>query len=159
MSESMQAAGRKLITEGERILQRDVQGALNEKDFNLAVRRAQEVVELALKGALKVLGVDYPKVHDVAPVFSEQLRQKRNSADAQVLERIEEISLWLAQARAPAFYLEREYTSEDAQQASQDAGFVVEAVRSLLGLADEEKKNESTNEGEDSTEEGNNTAS
>ena len=29
-------------------------------------------MELALKGALKVLGVDYPRIHDVAPVFSEQ---------------------------------------------------------------------------------------
>ncbi len=59
----------------------------------MAVRRAQEGVELALKGALKLLGVDYPKVHDVAPVFSEQVQRKRGSVDAGVLERIEEVSL------------------------------------------------------------------
>ena len=90
------------------------------------------MVELALKGALKVLGVDYPRVHDVAPVFTEQVRQKRDSVNAQELERIEETSLWLVQARAPAFYLEREYGPEDAQHAWQDASFVVERTAQPL---------------------------
>ena len=76
MSQSMGEVGKKLIRESERILRRDVPSALDEGDFNIVVRRAQEVVELALKGALKMLGVDFPKVHDVAPVFSQQIRQK-----------------------------------------------------------------------------------
>lgn len=38
--------------------------------YGSVARRAQEVVELAWKGALKMLGVDHPKVHDVALVFS-----------------------------------------------------------------------------------------
>ena len=137
MKDSLQATGKQLIAEGERIYLRDVQGALQENDSNLAVRRSQEVVELALKGGLKVLGVDYPKIHDVAPVFSEQLRQKRGSADTQELDRIEEISLWLAQARAPAFYLEHEYNREDARQAAADANFVVSTVKRLLDLPDD----------------------
>lgn len=73
---SMREEGGKLIHEGERVLRRDVQNALNEGDFNMAVRRAQEGVELALKGALKLLGVDYPKAHDVATVFSEHVQRK-----------------------------------------------------------------------------------
>jgi HEPN domain-containing protein len=92
----MQAEGERLICESERILRREVQGALSEGDLNLAVRRAQEVVELCLKGALKLLGVDYPRVHDVAPVFSEQVQRKRGAIDAKVLEQIETISLWLS---------------------------------------------------------------
>lgn len=137
MKDSLQEIGKQLIAEGERIYLRDVQGALQEDDSNLAVRRSQEVVELVLKGGLKMLGVDYPKVHDVAPVFSEQLRQKRESVDTQELDRIEEISLWLAQARAPAFYLEHEYSGEDARQAAQDANFVVAAIKRLLDLPDD----------------------
>ncbi len=137
MKDSLQETGKQLIAEGERIYLREVQGSLREDDFNLAVRRSQEVVELALKEGLKVLGVDYPKVHDVAPVFSEQLRQKRESVDTQELDRIEEISLWLAQARAPAFYLEHEYDGEDARQAAQDANFVVATVKRLLDLSDD----------------------
>ena len=137
MSQSMQEAGEKLIRESENILRRDVQGGLDEEDFNVVVRRAQEVVELALKGALKMLGVDYPKVHDVAPVFSEQLRQKRRAVDVKVLERIEDISFWLSQARAPSFYLERDYGEEDARQAFQDAAFVLAEVQKILGLTSE----------------------
>jgi HEPN domain-containing protein len=130
----MQEAGETLIRKSEGILLRDVQGALDERDFNMVVRRAQEVVELALKGALRMLGVDYPKVHDVAPVFSEQVRQKRGAADVEVLEQIEDISFWLSQARAPSFYLERDYGEEDARQALRDAMFVLTEVRKILGM-------------------------
>ena len=134
MSRSMREEGEKLIREGERILQRDVQNALNECDFNMAVRRAQEGVELALKGALKLLGVDYPKVHDVAPVFSEHVQRKRGRVDAEVLERIEEVSLWLSQARAPSFYFERDYGEEDGRRAFQDAEFVVAEIKKIMAI-------------------------
>jgi HEPN domain-containing protein len=33
--------------------------------WNLVVRRAQEVVELALKGALQWAGLEVPRLHDV----------------------------------------------------------------------------------------------
>ena len=127
--------GIRLIQEAEDILRRDAQGALNEKDFNMAVRRAQEGVELTLKGALKILGVEYPKVHDVAPLFSDQLRQKRGVGDPAVLQKVEEISLWLAESRAPSFYLDREYSEEDGEQAVGDAAFVLSETKKLLGLA------------------------
>ena len=132
MSKNIQEEGKKLVSESERILRRDVRGALDEGDFNLTVRRSQEVVELALKGALRILGVDYPRTHDVAPVFSEQIQQKRGPAQAEILERIEEISLWLSQARAPAFYFERDYNAEDARQAFQDAEFVLIRIKEML---------------------------
>ena len=138
MSECLQKTGEKLISEAERILVRDVKGALDEGDANLAVRRSQEVVELALKGALKILGIDYPRIHDVAPVFSEQIRQKRQIDDIEALDRIETASLWLTQARAPAFYFERDYNIEDAQQAFQDADFVLNQVRRMLRLSDQQ---------------------
>ena len=134
MNRSMQEEGERLVHESGRILQREVQGALNEGDFNIAVRRAQEVVELALKGALKILGVEYPRVHDVAPLFSEQVQKKREGVDAEILGQIEEISLWLSQARVPAFYFERDYGHQDAQQALQDAGFVFTEIRRILGI-------------------------
>jgi HEPN domain-containing protein len=134
---STREEGTRLIRKAEGILRRDAQGALNDKDFNLAVRRAQEAVELTLKGALKILGVDYPKVHDVAPLFSDQIRQKRGEGDPTVLQKIEDISLWLAESRAPSFYLEREYSKEDAEQAVGDAAFVVSETKKLLGLAAE----------------------
>jgi HEPN domain-containing protein len=133
---SMQEEGLRLTREARHILRRDARSALAEGDFNLTVRRAQEAVELALKGALKILGVDYPKVHDIAPVFSQQLRQKRGVGESEVLRRIEEVSLWLAQARTPSFYFERDYSSEDAERAAEDAEFVLREVGRLLSLGE-----------------------
>ena len=47
-----QEHGKKLITEARNIYNRDVKNAIEDNDYNVAVRRAQEGVELGLKGAL-----------------------------------------------------------------------------------------------------------
>ena len=132
MNDSIQQAGKRLIDESKRILERDVNGALEDNDFNLTVRRAQEVVELCLKGALKILGVDYSRIHDVGSLFSEQMQKKQPGVDLEILTRIEEVSLWLGQARAPALYFEREYGEEEARQAYQDAEFVFLKITKML---------------------------
>ena len=67
-------------------------------------------------------------------MFSELVKQKIGVSDTSVLDRIEQSSLWLSQARAPSFYFERDYDAQDAWQAVKDAEFVLEAVKRLLGL-------------------------
>ncbi|MFQ5903966.1 MAG: HEPN domain-containing protein [Candidatus Binatia bacterium] len=127
-------SGEKLIKEAERIFARDLKAAIEDKDHNLAIRRAQEVVELLLKGALKVLGVDYPKVHDVGEVFVRKVKEKYPSVDEVMLERIKAISMWLGEARVPSFYFERDYNEEDAQRAFEDADFMVKDVKRVFNL-------------------------
>lgn len=127
-------AGERLIKQAGEILEREVRGAWASKDYNMVVRRGQEVVELALKGALRVLGVDYPKVHDVGPIFTEQARKKDIPLGGEILEKIEEISLWLAEARAPSFYGERDYAREDAEKALEDACFVLQEIKESLKI-------------------------
>jgi hypothetical protein len=83
-----------------RILRKDLTG----KRWNLAVRRAQEVVELALKGLLAEMGIDYPKIHDVAPVFRRQVEAAKLLEDADLMDLIERISSELSRKRGPAFY-------------------------------------------------------
>ena len=68
--------GRKFIQEAERILKRDAVGAYEEGSWNLSIRRSQEAVELALKGLLRMLGIDYPKHHDVGELFLQQVMDK-----------------------------------------------------------------------------------
>jgi HEPN domain-containing protein len=51
-----------------------------EQAWSDVVREAQELVELALKGALRVVGVDPPKWHDVGPI----LRRHRPGAHRNV---------------------------------------------------------------------------
>jgi HEPN domain-containing protein len=126
-------AGRKLLRAASRLLERDLQAAWEDTDYNLVVRRAQEVVEPVLKGALRFLGADYPKVHDVGPLFVHRAQERIPGVGEEALERIQTISAWLAEARAPAFYWERDYGLEEARQAKEDATFVLFTVMKWLG--------------------------
>lgn len=123
--------GEKLLKEAEWIFEKDLKSAMEEENYNLAVRRAQEVVELSLKGCLRILGIDYPKVHDAGFVFvreaSNKLRIKEDS-----LKEIERSSKWLSDARAPSFYGERDFTSEDAKKAFEDADYVLKEIKSAI---------------------------
>lgn len=144
MSGTLGDQGNRLLEESKRILHRDVSGALNDGDFNLAVRRAQEVVELALKGALNLMCTEYPRLHDVAPLFCQQVQEKREDSDLEILTKIREISLWLAQARGPALYLEQDYEVQEADRAFADAGFVIKEIEALLTPDNESPPGEET---------------
>jgi len=123
--------GEKLLKEAEWIFEKDLGTAMEEENFNIAVRRAQEVVELSLKGCLRILGIDYPKVHDAGFVFIKEAGKKLSLAE-NTLKEIERISRWLAEARAPSFYGERDFSTEDADKAFQDAEFVLKEIKAAL---------------------------
>jgi len=132
-----QEAGRKLLAAAEKLLSRDAPAAQADGDYNIAVRRAQEAVELALKGGLRILGADFPKIHDVGQAFVEQATRRQAGLDTATLMQINSASRWLAEARAPSFYFERDYDAADAERAIADATFVVKAVRQLAPAGDE----------------------
>lgn len=105
-----------------------------EHAYSDVVREAQEVVELALKGTLRVLGVEPPKIHDVGPLILEY----RDRLPGQVrpdADRIAEASRWLRKEREFSFYGEvdliptEQYGIEDAERALADARFVVGRAR------------------------------
>lgn len=121
----------RLLREAEYIFQDEVVSAMTEKEYNLVVRRAQEVVELAVKAAIKWLGADFPKVHDPTGILAE-LATKGWQISAEDLDRIRTISSDLAKDRAPAFYWEEEFTEEQAKKAQQDAELVLTHVRALF---------------------------
>lgn len=54
---------RKTLEEAER--------ALAEDSYPLAVRRAQESVEMAIKAVLRLLTVEFPKAHDVSDLLKD----------------------------------------------------------------------------------------
>src|SRR2546426_11863619 len=67
------------------------------------VRESQEVVELALKGLLRAVGVDPPRIHDVADVLlaERQMLPEELLAD---LDKLVEASRSLRRDRELAFY-------------------------------------------------------
>jgi HEPN domain-containing protein len=89
--------------------------ALEGGSWNLATRRAQEVVELVIKALLNEMGVDYPKTHDPAPAFAQAVRLRGISVEAGVLESLATLSLELAKIRGPAFYQETLVTDAQAR--------------------------------------------
>ena len=107
---------------------------LRERAYSDVVREAQEVVELALKGVLRVLGVEPPKIHDVGPLILEY-RDRLPSEVRPDADRIAEAARWLRKEREFSFYGEvdliptEEYGIEEADRALADARFVVGRAR------------------------------
>ena len=100
------------------------------QDYPDVIREAQEVVELALKGLLRYVGVEPPKWHDVSGIIKANLH-KMPAIVKENVERICEISKRLRRERELAFYgeeyfiPEEEFDQEDARRAIEDARYIV----------------------------------
>lgn len=70
----------RVFSEAPRIA-REMRTALDERAWNLATRRAQEVLELVVKALLNEMGVEYPRTHDPAPLLAATIRQRGLVAD------------------------------------------------------------------------------
>lgn len=108
--------------------------------YSDVVREAQELVELALKGMLRAIGVEPPKWHDVGGLLLDH--RERFPRDLRPpLEDLAQISKRLRKERELAFYGDldfiptEEYTLEDACQAQQDAERVLQAARRVIESA------------------------
>ncbi len=107
--------------------------------WNLVVRRSQEVVELALKAALRTAGVEVPRIHDVGILLKDQ-REKFPDVFRKEIDRLASISRRLRREREVSFYGDEEtgappqrlYTEDDARVAVEEAGYVLDRCRELL---------------------------
>lgn len=101
------------------------------------VRESQEAVELALKGLLRSVGIDPPRIHDVSEILLDQRARMPRVLEAD-LDRLARISKQLRRDRELAFYGTEDltpsdfYTEEDAEGARSDARFVVDRVVSAM---------------------------
>ena len=93
----------------------EMKRALDDEAWNLATRRAQEVLELTIKALLNEMSVDYPKTHYPAPVFAHAMRTRGIEIDAGVLDSLTTLSQELAKVRSPAFYQETLVTEAQAR--------------------------------------------
>ncbi len=110
---------------------------LEEEDYSDVVREAQELVELALKGILRQIGIEPPKQHDVGRLIVE-FRSRLPNEVAREAKKLAEISKWLRKEREFSFYGDvdfiptEEYTREDAERALRDAEFVLEMAKKVI---------------------------
>lgn len=113
---------------------------LNAGAYADVVRESQDLVELVLKGALRFVGVDPPKKHDVHGVvgrFIDRFPGEWRSTIDELREALDE----LAANRAPAFYGDEErdvpaselFDEGDARRAMGVADRLLDLYRRLLG--------------------------
>lgn len=110
----------KMLTEAKDLVQ-DLERAWQKENWNRCIRRAQEIVELVLKGLLSQMSIDYPKWNDVGEVFARAVQEHHLTLEADFLKWLNGFSEKLAEERAPAFYFEEDYSQEDAMQAKEGA--------------------------------------
>jgi HEPN domain-containing protein len=105
--------------------------------YSDVVREAQEIVELALKGMLRQVGVEPPKWHDVGSLLTIH-RDRFKEAVTERIHRLAEESEWLRGERELSFYGDvdfiptEEYTSEEGRRAIDAAMFAVETARMAI---------------------------
>lgn len=110
---------------------------LEEEAWSDVVREAQELVELALKGMLRQVGIDPPKWHDVGPILMEHAALLAPEARTDV-PALAEVSRWLRREREFAFYGDldfiptEEYGRDDALRALEGARLALAAARRLI---------------------------
>ncbi|MBI4277353.1 MAG: HEPN domain-containing protein [Armatimonadetes bacterium] len=112
---------------------------LERGNFPTVIREAQECVELVLKAALRYVGIEPARTHDVAPL----LRAHDDRFPAwfkEHIERLAVISTDLADRRGLSFYGDEErgvppdrlFSRADAEAAIEQARFVHRLCRRLL---------------------------
>ncbi|MGC9152625.1 MAG: HEPN domain-containing protein [Vulcanisaeta sp.] len=113
--------------------------ALVSGNYPYVVRQCQEAVELLLKAALRLVGVEPPKWRDVGPVLRQE-RARFPQWFQGYIDELASISRSLRKEREFAMYGDEEsgvppemlYTRIDAEQALGNAEKVLSLVRKLL---------------------------
>lgn len=126
------------LTRAYRILG-ETEGHYEQQAWNLVVRRCQEAVELALKGALRFVGLEVPRVHDVG-AFLKKHRKRFRGRIAEDIDRLASISRRLREEREVSFYGDEEmgippeelYAQRDADEALSEARFVMTLCQNFI---------------------------
>ena len=110
-----------------------VDALFTEQSWADVVRESQEVVELALKGLLRAVGIEPPRIHDVSdvlmaerPRFPATIQQDLDmlAAGSRTLRRDRELAFYGAEDLTPSGF----YTQEDAVSARDIARKTVATV-------------------------------
>jgi HEPN domain-containing protein len=121
--------------EDARIILREADASVEQEHYHRAVRKCQESVEMALKGLLRLAGIEYPKAHRIGRVLLESAVAQVTTVDR--LQEIARIADQLADAREEAFYgseyasAAELFTRDDAINALQKGRTVEAFVREL----------------------------
>ncbi|MDW8034669.1 MAG: HEPN domain-containing protein [Nitrososphaerota archaeon] len=122
-----------------RIRVKSAELAYSEESYPDVVRYSQECVELSLKAALRAVGVEYPKEHDMSRILR-AVKERFPEWFKREVEKLSEISRDLADKRAPSLYGVETlgkapsdiFDKNDAEKALSDAKYVLDIISKLL---------------------------
>lgn len=107
---------------------------IEKEGYSDAVREAQEIVELATKSMLRMIGIDPPKWHDVSGLIAEH-REKFPPAVQQRIPELVALSQRLRKEREIAMYGDIDmiptslYSRADAERALAEAALAVKLAQ------------------------------
>lgn len=130
--------GRDYLGRAKRCLA-EAEAALNDEDYSMTVRRSQECIEMAIKGVLRLVGIEFPREHDVSDVLL-QTDWRQIGAPSWFIEDFEKLASIMREItpkRGPAMYgFEKEmkpageiFSAEDGIKALNEARFVYESCQ------------------------------
>jgi len=110
---------------------------LKNRDYSDVIRESQEIVELVLKGILRIRGIEPPKIHDVGGLLIEY-RERFKDISLREIRKLVKISKELRKERELSFYGDvdfiptEEYTVKDAVKCIEKVKFVIEIGKRFL---------------------------
>jgi HEPN domain-containing protein len=111
----------------------EMKRALDDGSWNLATRRAQESLALAMAALLTEMCVDFPKTHDPVPGVREAMRRLRLGVDASALDSLETLSRELTSISSLAFNQDIVVTDAQALDWGQRGDRALQFAENLLG--------------------------
>lgn len=130
------------------------ENALIKKACAYCIRQSQEAAELSLKAALRIIGVDFPKWHDVGEILLREKEKFPNEFQEHV-PNMALISAALTKKREPAMYGDelsamppsKIFNEKDADDALKNAKFCYSHVEGLIKSLNENSKKEKIGKG------------
>lgn len=119
-----------------RIIGEEARESLAKGHYHRTVRKCQEATEMALKGLLRMVGIEYPKSHMIGSVLLSPALEGK--VEAGVLKKLAAISDQLALDRETAFYGSEEESAQelfeqnDAEEALENCNFVLKEVERII---------------------------
>lgn len=127
------------LKEAKRRLETASRAVQEEGGYAYCIRQSQECVELSLKASLRLIGVEYPKHHEVSEVLK-RVKDRFPKWYADDIDELAKISIALAMKREAAMYGDDVtgkppialFTKADAEKALKQAQTVFKKTEKLI---------------------------
>lgn len=117
------------------IILEESEESYNKGHYHRTIRKCQESIELALKGLLRLKGIEYPKSHRIGKILVETFTDE---LDTNFLQKAADLSDQLAIDREASFYGSEDVTAEelfdedDAKDILEKTKYIINYVHELL---------------------------